>query len=274
MTAPDRPGEAVAIIDGSAVAEEPDLDRYLALIHDVAGLPTRVLPVDSADIRAALRDLPADVGAVFLPHALPEHGAGTGLGTVVSDNGLPVFTDRDSAAIALSAAVLTTVTRAGRSPRSNRVLIVGANTMPLLSPLLMVAGVGDITIWSMKDAARFPLRRVITGVHVVVDLLGIAAPAGTDRLDTVPAVIAPREHDALLAVPGLLRALLHTPGARLDIAVCRACALALVLATPPGQRLPTGPDQALSDRVADAAAREMRHPTGHPHDFGFGRPAC
>lgn len=80
MTAPDRPGEAVAIIDGSAVAEEPDLDRYLALIHDVAGVPTR--------------------------------------------------------------------------PRSNRVLIVGANTMPLLSPLLMVAGIGDITIWSMKDARQ------------------------------------------------------------------------------------------------------------------------
>ncbi|GAB3900149.1 hypothetical protein GCM10029964_087090 [Kibdelosporangium lantanae] len=266
MTALDRPAAAVAVVGDSAVADEPDLGRYRALIQDMADVPARVMPLDGADVRTALRDLPADVGAVFLPHAPPDHSPG--------DNGLPLLTGRDSTAIALSAAVLTTLTRAGHPPRTSRVLIAGANTVPLLSPLLMVAGVGDITTWSMKDAVRFPLRRLIAGVHVVVDLLGIAAQAGTDTPNTTPAVVTPHGHDASLAVPGLLRALLRTSDARLDVAVCHACVLALVMATPPGGRLPPGPDRALTDRVAEAAAHEMRHPTRHPFDFGSGRPAC
>ena len=249
MTTPERPVGAVAVIGG---VDEPGLDRCLALIQDLASVSTHV--------RATLRDLPADVGAVFLPHALPEHNA---------DTRVPVVTGRDTAAIALSAAVLTTLTRAGRRPRTSRVLIAGADTTPLLSPLLAAAGVCDITIWSMKDAARFPLRRLTADVHVVVDLLDITAQAGIDAPDATPAVVTPHGHDAVLAVPGLLRALLRTPDARLDVSVCHACVLALVMATPLGERLPIGPDQALTDQIADAATQQMRR----PYDFGSSRPA-
>ena len=216
MTAPGPRASTVAVVgDSAAVADDADLDRYLTLIHQTAGTPARAISMAGTEFRAALRDLPADVGAVFLPHASPEHGTGLSF----TDVGVPVVTDRDTAAIALSAAVLTTLTRAGRPPRGSRVLIAGADTAPLLSPLLMAAGVSDITIWSMKDAIGFPLRRLVSGVHVVVDLLSITAPAGNDVPDATPAVVVPHAQDAVLALPGLLRALLHTPNARMDAAM-------------------------------------------------------
>jgi malate dehydrogenase (oxaloacetate-decarboxylating) len=255
----------VAVLGDAAVASDADVRVYAAHIQDLSGAATRATLLDGDGIQAALRALPDDVGAVVLPHPVPELDAAR----LPHDYGVPILTGRDMSAIALSAAVLTTLTRAGRAPRTSRVLVAGANTMPLLQPLLVAGGVGDITIWNMKDALGFPLRRLIPEAHAVVDLLGITVSSDTDT----PGMVSPQAHDPLLVVPGLLRALLGTPDARLDVPVCHACALALVMATPPGERLPARPDRALTDRVADAATREMRHPTPHPYDFGSGRPA-
>jgi hypothetical protein len=48
---------------------------------------------------------------------------------------------------------------------------------------------------------------------VVIDLLG-AMPAGADGAGSGPAVITPdHERDTALALPGLVRAILRTPGA-------------------------------------------------------------
>lgn len=265
----------VAVVsDGGAVADgaaaQSIVRRYATLIDHLAGLPVRVLSPDAGGaqhVEAELRDLPPDVGAIFLPHARPEFACQVRALT----GGRPVLTDQDTTAIALTAALLTTLSRASRVPRASKVVIAGADTLPILGPLLMVCGVGDITTWNPADALAFPLRRVAAGAHVVVDLLDGTADLESLAAHATPTVLAPESgRDPLLALPGLLRALTHIPGARLDVEVHHACALALVMATPPDERLPAGPDPALADQVADAATRALRQPTHRLFDTSFG----
>ncbi|MBP2328800.1 malate dehydrogenase (oxaloacetate-decarboxylating) [Kibdelosporangium banguiense] len=267
MTSSNR---TVAVVsDGSALADqdtpiEPLLHEYSALIRDVAGLPTVVMPFEAGtprQLHATLGGLPSTVGAVFLPHVAPGHAHVARLAAGET----PVVTDHNTAAIALIAALLTTLTRAGRPLTSSRVVIAGANTMPMLSPLLVTAGVGDITTWNRDDAVAFPLHRVAAGSDAVIDLLGGITEAFGTLVE--PAVITRDDpRTVLLALPGLLRALTQVPNARLDVEVYHACALALVMATPSDERLPQGPDRALTRQVADAATRTLHQPARHSHD--------
>lgn len=269
VTAEPRPEHLVAVVsDGGAVA--PSARRYAALIEDLAGLPVRVLgpagggeQQDETDLRA----FPPEVATIFLQHARPEFAC-----QVRALAGWrPVLTDQDTTAIALAAALLTTLSRAGRAPRASKVVIAGADNLPILCPLLMVCGISDITTWSPADAITFPLRRIAAGAHVVVDLLDVTADLEPLTPHAEPTVLAPDEaSDPLLALPGLLRALTDFPGARLDFEVYHDCALALVMATPPDERSPAGPDAALTDRVADAAARALRKLAHRPFDTTIG----
>lgn len=255
--------------DGSALADrgtqlEPMLRRYTVLIEDQTGLHVRVLPLD-ADLHAEIHDLGGDAGALFLPHVRPEvaHAART-----VS---LPVLTSADTTAIALTAAVSNTLSRAGRKPAVGRVVIVGADAVPVLCPLLMVAGIGEITVWNPNDAIAFPLRRITAGVDVVVDLRTTAAGVEALVPEVQPVVITPDiARDPLLALPGLLGALARVPGSRMDVQVHHACALALVMATRPDGPLPAQPDRTLTVRVADAATRTLLELTRRPSDTTFG----
>lgn len=270
MTASDR---VVAVVsDGSALADqdtsvESMLRQYSALIDDVAGLPTVVMPLDSSDprqLQTTLGTLPSTVSAVFLPHVTPDRAHMARLAA-----GVPVVTDHDTAAIALTAALLTTLTRIGRPLISSRVVIAGANTMPVLSPLLVTAGVGDITTWNRPDAVGFPLHRIAMRADAVIDLLGLAIDFSTavSSAPTEPAVITRDDpRTPLLALPGLLRAITQVPNLRLDVDVYHACALALVMATPPELQLPDGSDRVLADRVADAATRAFHRTPRHSHD--------
>nr|WP_157528651.1 hypothetical protein [Kibdelosporangium sp. MJ126-NF4] len=256
------------ISDGSAFADqdvsvEAVLHEYSALIRDVAGLPTVVMPLVADAPRQShttLDNLPSSVGAVFLPHVTPEraHMARLAAGET------PVVTEHDTTAIALTAALLTTLTHAGRPLNSSRVVIAGANTMPMLSPLLVTTGIGDITTWNHADTGAFPLHRIATGADAVIDLLGGLTTAC--EIPFEPAVITRDDpRIPLLALPGLLRALTKIRGATPNVEVCYACAFALVMATPSELRLPNGPDLVLTSRVADAATRALHH----PHDTRF-----
>jgi hypothetical protein len=250
---------------------EPVLRRYAAVIQDVTDLPACVLPLEADEpqrMRSVLRDLPADVGVIVFVQTLPEY-----IRKALADvDGVPVLTDRDASAIAITAALLATLTDAGRAPRSSRVVIAGANTMPALCPLLVTAGIGDITTWNLADALGFPLGRVAAGTDAVVDLLGgTAAHIRMLAPYSRPIVIAPDSlRDPLLALPGLLSAILRSPGSQLDLHVHHACALALVAATPRGQQLPGGPDRALTGHVADAATRAFQQPAYRHHDTRSG----
>jgi len=253
------------------------LRRYAALIRDVAGVPTHAVTLEASSparfaavFSAAVRGVGDEVAAVFLPHTDPARAR------LVRScaSGPLVVTERDTTAIALTAALCTTLAGAGRTPGASRVVIAGAERMPMLAALLVAAGVGDLTAWQAADAAAFPLRRVADRADVVINLLGEFPAISVLRTEYPDLMVIgpdPRR-DPLLALPGLLRAAVLMPGIELDVEVAQAAALALVMATPPLSTLPPEPDRALSDQVADAVIWALpptaRHPSGRePHNL-------
>jgi hypothetical protein len=247
------------------------LRRYAAGIHDLAGLPTRAIRLRAdtgiQDFQERLRRGPSDIAAVILIRTDPARARAAQAASV----GLPVITDLDATAITVSAAVLTTLTRAGRTPASARVVIAGANSVPVLCPLLVAAGIGDITTWNVDDAVSFPLLGVAANADVVINLLAdrseIPALPVLCAAHTDPMVITPNpRHDPLLVLPGLTRALVNTPSVSWSPAAtdnyytetCLASALTLVMATPPQHTLPTQAQRQLTDRIAEAATHALR----------------
>lgn len=235
---------AVVAVVGGIGATTAVLRRYAALVEEQAGLPTRVIASDYG-----LHSLPSGTSAVLLVRATPEREQKAR----DAITGVPVLTDQDTTAIALAAALLTTLARAGRTPETSRVVIAGANTMPLLNPVLLTAGIRDITTWNPADALAFPLRRIAADADAVINLVGGGGRFAWPR-HAAPAVIVPDPaRDPTLALPGLLHALTRHPHARLTPDVQHACAVALSTATPPGEQLPRRPDDTLTRQVADFA---------------------
>ncbi|WNV84862.1 hypothetical protein [Umezawaea sp. Da 62-37] len=241
--------EAVAVVsDGSnprhggrriaSVPMDLVLADYATMIHDLTGLrahPLAVAARNAVHLAASVRGFPVDIGMVFLTHTDP--GRARVAQEVLRTVGVvPVVTDQDTAATILAAAVLATLARADRTPSSSRVVIAGAEQLPELRALLMVCGVGDIVSWNRTDALGFPLRRITRSAHVVVDLLTEASgtadiPQGPGGSVTIT-LDDPTCH--LLALPGLLAAMAHAPEPVLDVALCRACAVAPMTSTPQG----------------------------------------
>lgn len=242
MRTPSNDG-VVAVVGGIA-ATTAVLRRYAAIVEDEAGLPTRVIASDYG-----LHDLSPETAAVLLVRAAPER-VQRARDTIT---GVPLLTDQDTTAIALTAALLTTLIRAGRAPEASRVVIAGANTMPLLNPVLMTAGIRDITTWNPVDALAFPLRRIAADADAVINLVGGGGRFAWPR-HAAPAVIVPDPaRDPVLALPGLLLAFSRHPRARLTPDVQHACAVALSAATPPGEQLPRRAGETLTRQVADFA---------------------
>ncbi|GAB2864396.1 hypothetical protein [Lentzea nigeriaca] len=233
----------VAVVGGIG-ATTAVLRRYANAIEELAGLPTRVIATDYG-----LHRVEPDVGAVFLARAEPERV----LMAREVMRGIPVVTDHDTAAIALAAALLTTLRRADRAPHLSQVVVAGARTMPSLTQLLLIAGIGHITAWNPSDAMAYPLLRVASGADAVINLVGGGGRYAWPR-HNVPAVIVPDPaRDPLLALPGLLQALTRSPGATPTLDVHRDCALALAQAAPESALLPRKPDASLVEQVAVAA---------------------
>ncbi len=219
-----------------------DHDEAEAVLRD-AGLAVTVLPADR------LSELPSDVGAVYLAGSRPED-----VPAVAALVGVPVVSDLDTTAIAGAAMVLATLAAAGRPPHAARVVVAGADAVPALAAVLIAGGVGEITVWRPRDAIAFPLRRVAASVDIVVDLVGAARP-GFGAVVLAGGLFPP-----LLALPGLVRGLVAAPGVRADVNVLHACALAVVMATPPDRRLPDATAD-LGRRIADAVLRAPEQPS-------------
>ncbi|MFB9905977.1 hypothetical protein [Allokutzneria oryzae] len=268
MTESARPETIAVVVPDSLGGGDPTACEatrgIVAVIEDIAGLSARVVPFPLGylhHLHTSGEDALAGAGAVVVANARPEHAR-----TVRDLVDVPVLTDQDTTAIALTARVLTALVQHGRAPQAGRVVVAGADTLPVLFPVLLAAGVGDITAWNQEDAVSFPLRRIAVGADVVIDLLGTCSGTENAAMPPEAVVITPEDgRDALVALPGLLRALARVPGARLDVAVRHACALALVMATPPEEQLPQEPDNALADQVAAAAAGAFSQPAHRPH---------
>jgi malate dehydrogenase (oxaloacetate-decarboxylating) len=238
----------VAVVGGIGTTSTV-LRRYATLIEDQAGLSARVIASDYG-----LHGMSSDVGAVVLVGVAPERER-KARNSIVD---VPVVTDQDAAAIALTAAVLTSLVRGDRTPQASKVVIAGADAMPALSPALSTAGVRDITTWNPADALMLPLRRVAAAADVVINLVGGGGLFAWPR-HAAPAVIVPDPvRDPSLALPGLVQTLVRHRHARLTPEVQHACAAALSAATPPGEQLPRRADHPLTRSIADAATHALR----------------
>ncbi|MBN9743550.1 hypothetical protein DMP23_21145 [Amycolatopsis sp. A1MSW2902] len=265
----DASGPAV-VGDGSGLpdgAGDPGrvlraLQADARLLRDHTSLrpfPVAVSARDAGELGAALRGLPAAT-SIFV--ARTEAARAREVQRVLAhEGGVPVITEQDTQAIALTAEVLVRLRRARIAPFDARVVVAGPPVVPLLPALLTVAGIGDVTSWNRDDAHGFPLSSVTREADVVVDLLGLAPAPGEAGYQ----LVAPGDPAAaLLALPGLLSAVHERAAAgklsghpMAHIEVHRACAQALARLTPVDRVLPEIADPDLTRRVADAAGEAL-----------------
>ncbi|WP_206785948.1 hypothetical protein [Amycolatopsis sp. MtRt-6] len=204
----------------------------------------RPVPGDTAGLITAVRALDAD--AVFLTGA---DRVAARTAQLALAGALTVYTEEDTLAIALAAAVQVALFRRGRTPADARILVAAPAALPLLMPVLLAAGTADITLWHPADAAAFPLADLARDVDVVVD------PIGRHEPGPGPAVVAPGDPVApLLALPGLLLDGPRTGDPQAHPDVHAACARALAGLTPVDRLLPELADPDLAARVAGAVA--------------------
>jgi hypothetical protein len=196
------------------------------------------------ELTAELRRLAPGFGAVYLLHT--DQVRARAAQHLLSDT-VPVITDRQTTAVALVAALLTTLDRAGIAPAAGRVVIAGTERNPLVATLAAAVGIGEIDSWGLGDAPNFPLRRLTRRGAVVIDLLDSTALRGpVEALDPPPLLVsADGPGAALAALPGLLAAA-RTSGHPPDVAACLACARALAELTPTDQAHPAPADSARS----------------------------
>ncbi|NUT48832.1 MAG: hypothetical protein HOV94_16220 [Saccharothrix sp.] len=176
----------------------------------------------------------------------------------------PVVTIEDATATAVAAAVLAALRRAGRPPHDSRVVIVGADHLPLLCLVLIATGVGDIATCNTDDAAVFPLHGITEHADVLVDLMDLGGPASPAG----PVVVTRDTLDPMLVLPGLLHATDGVPVVGLDLAVHQACATALATVISPGRHRRPEAEYPIIALVADTAIRALRrcHPVAPPRE--------
>ena len=235
------------------------LREEAAIISRLTALTVTTTPVSAADDESTLIDAiqrTGGVGAIFLTGV--EAGRAEATRRAVDEQGGPVVvTDQDATAMAVTASLLPALARAGLEPGHSRVVITGAPTAPLLRPLLITAGIGEIDSWNAWDATNFGLKRLVYGADAVIDLIGRAShKLHFDRAQ--PIIISPSPRiDASLSVPGLLAAVLRCSARKVDTRLYYECALTLVASTPPDRLLPE-PGSHLAESIASAALAVLR----------------
>ncbi|MFC0430730.1 hypothetical protein [Kutzneria buriramensis] len=220
-------------------------------------------PPDIPDLRvvpatAALLSRPIDVDAVYLG-GVDQVRARRLKADFTTRSGVPCLTREEMTAVGLAGRLLVLLTRTGRPPAAARVVIVESTAIPTLCPLLLALGVGDIVSWEPTDALSYPLRRITYRSDAVIDPLGGGVPVVLPSTDEgqPPLVAADDPGYPLLALPGLVRALLAKPGAQADFDVLRACAYALAARTREGRWLPDQGDSELTPMVLAMAGRVL-----------------
>jgi malate dehydrogenase (oxaloacetate-decarboxylating) len=163
----------------------------------------------------------------------------------------PLVTDEDVTAIALAAAALDSLAKAGRRAQGHRVVLAGARDLPVLTSLMMAAGVDDITLWNTSDATIFPLHNIVFGADLVIDLVGGLPPHAAGRLGGLTVITRADAGAAPYVAAGLLAAAVRAPGLAFDLEIFRACAQAL-MAVPSGRSVPLARGVAVTHLVADA----------------------
>ncbi|MYW89694.1 hypothetical protein G3I59_03400 [Amycolatopsis rubida] len=253
----------LAVVGDSAPDErEPSLPLLRAdaqAIREHTGVPASAFAVRSrnaGELSVALRSLPGEVEAVYLTGTEPAK-ARAAQRDLAASGGIPVITEEETAGIALAAAVLIRSHRLQVAPFAAKIVVAGSDTMPLLVPLLVASGVGEVVAWRRADAAGYPLAEVTRNATVVVDAAGELGG---------PALARPDRSACLLPLPGLFAALRRGLVARpvsdplYQLDVHRACAHALTTLAPVDRLLPELSDPDLAVRVLNAIAEALRPP--------------
>lgn len=248
------------VSDGSGLGDRDDALAALRaqgeLISGLARVPVEpklILAADTAGLAAGIRALPPDLEAVLLVDVEPSRAAAVQR-ELRASGGRPLMTQPDAAAIALAAATLSALTDTGLRLLTSKVILAGTDDLPILTALLMAAGVGDITTWTPSDAPVFPLHNILFGANAVIDLVGGLPSDEAGRRSGIAVIRSSDATSAPYAAAGLLRAAVNTPGLSFDIEIYRACSLALA-AIPPanGSTMPYLKGIALTQLIADNA---------------------
>ncbi|MHA6797323.1 hypothetical protein ACVGVM_27975 (plasmid) [Pseudonocardia bannensis] len=266
----------IAVVNDAAAPREPraatgpGLHEDAAVIADLSGVravPLSMVSRDAAHLATTLHRLPLDIGAIFLTRTDLARARETQQ-LLTELGGRPLVIDDDARAITLTAALLTYLTRLHRPLPTSRVMIAGAASLPLMCPMLLSAGIFDITLWNPQDARCAALARVARDADAVINLLGPDPELARVALDRPCGSVIGLDGDTdhLLALPGLFRAIAGSPGPLVDIEAYAACARGLMAAAPPHRLLPSLRSPDLTYEVA-AAASQVFNPVPPP----FGR---
>ena len=133
--------------------------------------------------------------------------------------------------------------------------MAGAESAPLLGPILIACGIGELTTWRRDDAEDYPLTRLMEHNDILIDPNAAAPmPLAPHRTVTIP-------HDPFdfgaLVLPGLLGALCGHGVAALDIEHLAAAAAAVALLTPSDQVLPELNEPLLVTAIARHVAQTL-----------------
>jgi malate dehydrogenase (oxaloacetate-decarboxylating) len=243
------------------------LGEHAALLGELSGLDTVAVPVageTAACLSSVSSALPPDTTAIYLTDTDPR---GRRLLTAdLVNTGMLIITSDQMTAIALTAALLTHLGRIGVHPRVSRAVIVEPEIVPSLYPLLVAAGIGDVTWRNPINAHDLEPHRFIRLTDAVIDPrqgrpspLWQAAESGHPLLITANDPTHP-----MLVLPGLLRAALRAGRiARFDNGTYYACARALMACTSLGELLPSLHDPDLTQAVTGLAVRALAARDGH-----------
>jgi hypothetical protein len=215
------------------------MEDYAALIDDRTPLRAVPLPLSTGDVERVVSAISGhDRGrlsaAVVVGLAAPESAA---VQRRVADcRGPLVIAEIDVVTAALAAAVMTMLRSRGVERAQARLVMAGAEAAPLLGPLLIACGIGELTSWHHRDAEDYPLTRLMEHNDILIDPSAtVPVVLAPDRTLTIPR--DPFEYGALV-LPGLLGALCELDVAALHVEHLAAAAHAVALLTPSGQLLP------------------------------------
>ena len=233
------------------------MEDYAALINDRT--PMRALPLALSrggvrTVASAIDGFPTQLSAVLVVGLAPAESAE--LQRQVADTAGPlVIGEIDVVTAALAAAVITALGSRGVPRERARVVMTSTESAPLLGSILIACGIGDLTDWHNRDAAPYPLSRLMEHNDILIDPNAAAfVPRAWDRTVSIP-------HDPFgfgaLVLPGLLGSLCGHGVTTLDIEHLAAAANALARLTPAGQVLPELNEPMLVTAIAHHVSQTM-----------------
>ena len=146
------------------------MEDYVALIDDRTPLHAAALPLSTADVptvASAITGHPAPLSAAFVVGLAATESAAVQR-RVAEAAGPLVIAEIDAVTATLAAAVMTMLRSCAVQPQRARVAMAGPESTPLLGPILIACGIGELTTWRYGDAQDYPLSRLKEHNDVVI----------------------------------------------------------------------------------------------------------